>query len=196
MRTCPFCNEKMYDVDTNEPADCSYCNAIDMKPCHCCGWRIMSEYDTFRCCNPDCKNNKPQSITQAAIFNSVKDRGYYDQGLTLEEVGARQMAKLAEELGEAAHAGIYAPRSQTFSGVFADLRDWGRDKFGVISLWKEASIDTGDELGKELADIAVVLFNLSEVYSQLRLADGKEPFSLIEAALKKSKADAKRGVTR
>lgn len=118
---------------------------------------------------------------QVAIAHNVRDRGYWD-GLEYENLACRHIAKLVEEIAEAA---------ELLDGRFAYWRDHitesaklARNVFDRRELWESYTITDLDKFKTELADIQVVLFSLATVLE----------FDVIQAALEKSCADVGRGI--
>jgi NTP pyrophosphatase (non-canonical NTP hydrolase) len=129
---------------------------------------------------------------QREIYDAVKARGYRD-GWTVEQFAARQAAKLAEELGELV-ACIHQVYGVTmyWEDELKRGADGGRDEFDDGD-WAGAAIEDPYTALDELADIVVVACCLAEA-----LAEFEPPAAvdLLEHALKKAKADVKRGVRR
>lgn len=121
---------------------------------------------------------------QSDVYEAVEKRGYRGEW-TAEQFIARNIAKLGEELAEASEC--------VSSGALLDLitppEVW-KDVFDDDAPWEYVEIDNLYKLKKELSDVAVVLFCLSEVVNEI---DGGN-FDVVKAALTKAQQDVKRGV--
>lgn len=125
---------------------------------------------------------------QREVYENIVRRGYRD-GWNANQFAARQVCKLAEELGELA-------RTLTFSYYFPYWHDSvkraghsARNAFDDAGSRNGVEIDV-EQAKKELADLQVVVFCLAEVLAEL---DGK-PFDVVEAAEIKSASDIERGI--
>ena len=117
---------------------------------------------------------------QRQVCDAVKARGYWN--LPNRSFAARQLAKLVEEVAELADAlAISSPptwlRALRVAGKLA------RQAFDSQTLWMDADIDA-ESAKAEIADVQVVLFCLAETLG----------LDVAQEALRKSKADVKRGV--
>ena len=124
----------------------------------------------------------PQQIVAA----NVAARGYRD-GWTQEQFVARQLAKLQEEVSEAAISicTINSPkklRRWIMESVRAGIR--ARYAFDTPELWRNTSVVDPDALRSELADMQVVILAAAQALD----------FDVVQAAIDKSSADVARGV--
>ena len=123
------------------------------------------------------------------IYAAVVQRGYRE-GWTAEQFAARQVAKLAEELGEligCIHAGS---KERVWEWLALRGAAIAREVFDE-STWKHAEIEDPYSAIEELADIVVVCCCLAEALMEF------EPdlqVDLLELALQKAKRDRSRGV--
>lgn len=123
---------------------------------------------------------------QEIVAANVAARGYRD-GWTAEQFVARQLAKLTEELGEAAR--LVTPASYEHRNLDAwleALQDAGiaaRFAFDDKSAWT-GLIHISRLAPAELADMLVVLFAAAEALD----------FDIVQAAIDKSSTDVARGV--
>lgn len=131
------------------------------------------------------------AVLQGYVASLVDERGYHD-GWTPEQFAARQVAKLQEELAELADAfflpddeGAYLQTMMSKTGTIA------RETFKRGN-WHQAQPIRIDEAIDELADLQVVIFVLAEELARL----AGRPVNVIRAAMDKSEADVKRGVTK
>jgi hypothetical protein len=138
------------------------------------------------------KSDSPQDMIAA----NTAERGYRS-GRTAEQFAARQVCKLAEELGELA-VSFRLPRVK-----FGDLASLEWHLAGLAGVARAAFDHAGysrhqpvkhekysDRAKNELADIQVVVFNLAQALSEIT----GEPFDVVQAAVEKSAADVERGV--
>jgi hypothetical protein len=131
---------------------------------------------------------------QKQIAANTAARGYRD-GWTAEQFAARQVCKLVEELGELC-ASTYLPRFgwHPFENEVIKIGEWAKHLFDDGTAWDDKPADgvgiNSDEAKSELVDIVVVALNLAETLAEIT----GEPFDVVAAALKKSKADIGRGV--
>ena len=124
--------------------------------------------------------------TQAAIFKALVDRGYTD-GLTADQLAARQVAKMLEEVLEATdHITGFSPRVQS---LIVTLHAEVRAEFDDLVRWQEqGSICDHQGLEYELCDVGVTLANAAEAMYM------DEQFDVMQGALRKATNDVKRGV--
>lgn len=121
---------------------------------------------------------------QQAIVEAVGQRGYFD-GYTEDQLAARQLVKMLEELCEALQAvnaedvDLHLLIQQT-----ASLGKWARAVFDVPSLFDDVLVDFG-ALGAEFCDLVVPLAVLADV---LEVPD------MMAAGYRKAQADVARGV--
>ena len=134
---------------------------------------------------------------QKQVYENVAARGYME-GYSDQELAARQIAKLAEELGEAAahffglpDIGIKAT-IPTVGELISFVGDICGYVFDRTDQWKGCGVLPSEieNLKSELADIQVVLFCLSQSVARMT----GEPFDVVQAALDKGKGDIERGV--
>jgi len=97
---------------------------------------------------------------QAAIFAALVDRGYTDD-LTSEQLAARQVAKMLEEVLEATdHITGFSPR---VCSLILTLHAAVREEFDDLARWQEqGSICDHQGLEYELCDVGVTLANAAE----------------------------------
>lgn len=125
---------------------------------------------------------------QEAIFASLQRRGY-TIGLTLEQLTARQVCKMLEEVCEVAqHVNGF---SDEIDRLISQLHDAARAEFDDLERWKcIGGIADYAGLKAELPDVAVTLANTAEA---LTWAD-EYAFDVMAEAVKKAAADVARGV--
>lgn len=125
---------------------------------------------------------------QRSIYSAVVARGYR-AGWTPVQFAARQLAKLAEELGEAS---LCVELSGELAGLIAAAGDQGRRTFDNRGhfCWQTADIDDINHLRAELADMLVVIMTLGETLNEI---DGRQT-DLMQAAVEKALNDIGRGV--
>jgi NTP pyrophosphatase (non-canonical NTP hydrolase) len=130
---------------------------------------------------------------QDDVAAAVCDRGYYEKPngdpWTKEQLAARQVAKLTEELGELSY---YIPRC--VMGWARRSSDWemglrlaarrAREDFDNPKAWGEAEVLHSDAAAEELADIQVVVFTLADALD----------VDVLELAREKALSDVERGV--
>ena len=122
---------------------------------------------------------------QEIVAANVAARGYRD-GWTAEQFVARQLAKLTEELAEAAIDSL-SPcpgKLSTFVGTLGAAGIWARRSFDLRAAWRDVEIKNPDALRAELADMLVVLFAAAAALD----------FDVVQAAIDKSSADVARDV--
>ena len=123
---------------------------------------------------------------QDRVARAVEARGYRD-GWSDEQYAARQVAKLAEELGELVYF-ICQRWGQAQEGpweahcVLAGQR--ARQEFDDPDAWNGAAIVDYDAAATELADIVVVAFTLADALG----------VDVVQAAITKAERDVNRGV--
>ncbi len=125
---------------------------------------------------------------QNDVYNAVVARGYRE-GWSADQFLARQIAKLAEELGESS----FHIASMDFQRWVTEVHNAGRAArfaFAQPDYWDQAAIVHPDGLARELADLQVVLFCAAAALGEVM----GEPFDLVQAARDKALADVKRGV--
>ena len=127
---------------------------------------------------------------QREIYEAVVARGYR-KGWTAEQFAARQVAKLAEELGELLHH-VHQERytDSPFEWSLKATADQAREAFDASS-WENAAIESPQDAMSELADIVVVACCLAEAIGEY---DFDSTGDLMEMALEKATADVARGV--
>ena len=124
------------------------------------------------------------NFAQVAIVEAVAQRGYLD-GYTDDQLAARQLVKMLEELCEALQAAnaddvdLHLLIQQA-----ASLGKWARVVFDVPSLFADVTVNFG-ELGAEFCDLVVPLAVLADV---LDIPD------MVQAGYRKALADVGRGV--
>jgi len=136
---------------------------------------------------------------QRIVSDATKARGYWD-GLAPEQIAARQVAKLAEELDEYSQ---YIAMPWEFESRLISLGGEARRIFDDPKRWYDCEFadeyyfpagTTAAELAMrrraELADLMVVLLNMAQAEQE---ATGV-PFDIIQAACEKATADIERGV--
>ena len=128
------------------------------------------------------------ATAQEAIFEALVARGY-TAGLTAEQLTARQVCKMIEEVCEAAR------HVEGFSGttdmLIDTLRHQVRAEFDDLARWQNyGRIRSFAGLKAELPDVAVTLANSAEA---LTFAD-EYSFDVMQAAVDKAAADVGRGV--
>jgi hypothetical protein len=126
-----------------------------------------------------------QSI-QAEVARMVAERGY-QKGWTPEQFIARQVARLAAQIGE-------LPQHVDLSGRLGPLiistGNIARWTFDQDEIWRErGTLCTSHALMTELVDIQVVVFCLAEELARLT----GEDYDVAERALAKVAADTMRG---
>lgn len=129
---------------------------------------------------------------QTIVAAHVAERGYR-AGWTAPQFAARQVAKLQEELAEAARCFDFDAGADLTSSVQAHMNTAGvvaRLMFDDHGAWSNVELLDLAELKRELADVQVVVFALAAVIGEL---DG-QPFNVAQAALDKARADTGRGV--
>ena len=137
------------------------------------------------------KQRKILNNVQATVYQNCVKRGYR-KGWTAEQFLARQILKMQEELGESSQ--YFALNSIAIFSSIAHTGKRAQKKFddGRYGLFGEdfAHPSVVDGFKKELADMQVVLFQMAAMVEEIE----GEPFSVVEAALKKSGKDIERGV--
>lgn len=122
---------------------------------------------------------------QQMIAANVAARGYVN-GWTQEQLIARQLAKLAEELGEASYSidfGVLYLKH----GWLMDLlwtAEGAKQAFDDPQRWHDITIVDLDNVRSELADMLVVLMTAAEALE----------FDILQAAIDKSATDVTRGI--
>jgi len=131
---------------------------------------------------------------QEQVAEAVAARGYRE-GWTAEQFAARQVAKLAEELGEL-QCVFFLSGKRNWGGdslehAIDDVGAFASERFNDRHDWNDARPVPGAlaTARAELADIQVVVFALASALSEI---DG-EPFDVMQAALDKATADVERG---
>jgi hypothetical protein len=124
---------------------------------------------------------------QEAIFEALVARGY-TFGLSAEQLTARQVCKMVEEVLEV------ALHIEGFSGatdeLIAKLHDAARAEFDDLNRWQSyGRIRSYAGLKAELPDVAVTLANTAEA---LTWAD-EYAFDVMAEGVKKAAADVMRG---
>jgi hypothetical protein len=119
-----------------------------------------------------------------AIVEAVRERGYLD-GYTEDQLAARQVVKLLEEVCEALQA-VNADDVDLHLLIQqgASLGKWARAVFDVPSLFADVTVDFG-ALGAEFVDLVVPTAVLGDV---LEIPD------MMAAGYRKAQADVARGV--
>ena len=132
-------------------------------------------------------NDLQKPTPQSEIYYSIKARGYLG-GWTDEQIVARQIVKLIEELGEATEAVSVQLDGAEDSALFRLLSrmfDLGRDARAVFDTREGWDVLVNwTDLRHELADVAVPLAVAAETAH----------IDLMRAAERKAMADVKRGV--
>ena len=128
---------------------------------------------------------------QRRVYKAVEARGY-TAGWNNHEFIARQMAKLAEELGEVTW--YYASKDgdevrELISLIRVTARVAGR-LFDRPEPWHDAFIWKPSNMRSEVADMQVILFALAEAITR----ETGEPFDVAAAAVEKATSDIHRGV--
>lgn len=121
---------------------------------------------------------------QMAIVAAVRERGYLD-GYTEDQLAARQLVKLLEELCEALQC-IHTD-DPILAALVANAAIYGKSAravFDIPSLFDGVTVDFG-ELGAEFCDLVVPLAVLGQV---LDVPD------MMAAGYRKAQADVARGV--
>jgi hypothetical protein len=125
---------------------------------------------------------------QAAIFDALEDRGY-TTGLHYEQLAARQIAKMLEEVCEA--AACVAGFSPVMQATIGTLHQMARSEFDDRTRWQDRGrIISLSGLRAELADVAVTLANAAEAVSWY----DECKFDVMQEAVGKATADVSRGV--
>jgi hypothetical protein len=121
---------------------------------------------------------------QQAIVEAVRERGYLS-GYTDDQLAARQLVKLLEELCEALQS-VNADDVDLHLLIqqAASLGKWARAVFDVPSLFDGVLVDFG-MLGAEFCDLVVPLAVLADVV---------EVPDMMAAGYRKAQADVARGV--
>jgi len=125
---------------------------------------------------------------QTAIFECLVERRY-TVGLTAEQLTARQVCKMLEEVCEAARhvEGFSGPTDELIGKLHAAVKA----EFDDLARWQNyGCIRSYDGLKAELPDVAVTLANTAEA---LTFAD-EYSFDVMAAAVDKATADVTRGV--
>jgi NTP pyrophosphatase (non-canonical NTP hydrolase) len=122
---------------------------------------------------------------QEQVYDLVAQRGYRAQWTTREFI-ARQVAKLAEELGEAARVVELPGRLGNLITATGIIAGYTFDQQGE---WYELTNVDVDALQTELADIQVVVFCLAQALTELAGDD----YNVVRAALAKATTDVLRG---
>ena len=125
---------------------------------------------------------------QTIVAANVAARGYRD-GWTAEQFVARQLAKLTEELAEAAKyitpsSGAHWGPLDSWLGLLQDAGSRARFVFDEREDWEGLIYVATDKTRSELADMQVVLFAAAAALD----------FDVVQAAIDKSGADIPRGV--
>lgn len=124
---------------------------------------------------------------QEIVAANVAARGYRD-GWTVDQFVARQLAKMTEELDEAARQVVsFEPQVRNILRWLDELGDAGRRAriaFDDQDKWQDVTIFDPFAIRSELADMLVVLFAAAHALD----------FDVIQAAIDKSGADVARGV--
>lgn len=121
----------------------------------------------------------------STIYHNVNGRGYINgTGLTADEIIARQVAKLTEELGEVMKA-TRPPATlvHTWRSALLDASNKARYSFDDRNAWNGATVDR-EKLAAELADIVVVA----------AVCSGLLGIDVFQLAVEKSERDVRRGV--
>ncbi len=152
---------------------------------------ILAEEPTMLICADQYHCQQRLTMTpEQFVFEAVKARGYLE-GYSVDQLLARQVCKLVEELGEAAKH-VKMP-------VWAYLEQAARDSriaFDLPPAWTYAAVRDREQLVKELTDMQVVL-NVCEGLLNVLPEEGWEgftPVSLQALALAKAQDDISRGV--
>lgn len=126
--------------------------------------------------------NEQQQVAQAVI-----DRGYM-KGWSWHQFAARQVYKLAEELGE---LNQYVRSNQDMDWeVIGEAAVVARTLFDNQMIWGGSKVENLDQAKKELADVQVVVFVLAHCLEQM---SGRE-WSVVKEAVGKATKDVERGV--
>ena len=127
---------------------------------------------------------------QAQVADCITRRGYRE-GWTAEQFLARQLAKMMEELGEAA-SNCRLPDDYIGASAWeiAIAAGSARADFDDKTLWQCSGAKDPDALESELADMQVVLFAMADALAQIK---GK-PVDIVELAVDKARQDIGRGV--
>ena len=148
-------------------------------------WVSEEEYNgTFVLTLDEMSEPSPQQRVMAAVYR----RGYRD-GWSAENFLVRQVAKLAEELGEVAEQ---IERGMSPGLAFAIRQAAGSGKFHFDSgYWTCPPLDDDqlEALAGELADMQVVLFCAAATVSEIL----GEEIDLVGMAVAKAETDIKRG---
>ena len=131
------------------------------------------------------------STAQEQVTANTEARGYRSSW-TAGQFAARQVCKLAEELGELSACVVVGTgrKRPWWDLVLQKSGREAREAFDEFDTWKHADICAVEEAKSELADILIVAFNLAAALEEIT----GEPFDLVAAALEKSAADIERGV--
>lgn len=122
---------------------------------------------------------------QISVGQAIEARGYR-AGWTRQQFAARQVAKLAEELGKLAEHFIL-PKALPIQIEIAG--DGGKRAFDELGLWRLMGVDDVGQAKRELSDIMVVVLALADVLDEL-----DPPFDVVAEAVAKATADVERGV--
>ena len=127
---------------------------------------------------------------QDLVAGAVKARGYYQRPdgtyWTREQLAARQVAKLTEELGELMDA-IWAVGQGNGPARWEDLlyeATIGAKLAFDKGAWEHAEVTDHDAAASELADLQVVLFTLADALG----------VDVVQAAITKAERDVTRGI--
>lgn len=125
---------------------------------------------------------------QTAIFESLEDRGY-TAGLEYEQLAARQIAKMLEEVCEA--AACVAGFSPVMQAQIGTLQQMARSEFDDKARWQDRGrIISLSGLKAELSDVGVTLANAAEAISW----HDERKFDVMREAVGKATADITRGI--
>ena len=124
---------------------------------------------------------------QKQVSDLVAQRGY-QEGWTIEQFMARQVAKAAEELGEIA---LLITMPEQLQAMIAATGRIAGVQFDRTEAWlRDVTSDAPDRLAVEMADLQVVLLCMTEAFRR-RYDEG---FDVLQAALQKAARDVARGV--
>lgn len=128
---------------------------------------------------------------QNQVAENTRKRGYR-QRWTAQQFAARQVCKLAEELGELSSCVVVGTgrRRPWWDLVLQKSGREAREAFDEFDTWKHAQICATSEAKAELADLQVVIFNLAQALGEIT----DQEFDVVQAAVEKSAADIGRGV--
>lgn len=128
---------------------------------------------------------------QNQVAENTRRRGYRKQW-TAEQFAARQVCKLAEELGELSSCVVVGTghRRPWWDLVLQKAGREAREAFDEFDTWEHAEICATSEAKAELADLQIVIFNLASALTEIT----GEAFDVAQAAVEKSAADIERGI--